>query len=64
LRFATDANDADGQAKFRANLERLGKVVQGTSADDQPAEKSEVNAQSEAQPEQQKRSWKQWLTGK
>ncbi|KAG2184373.1 hypothetical protein INT43_000282 [Umbelopsis isabellina] len=63
VRFATAAHDADGVTKFRANMERLGKMVQSVEADDKLVEIPESDSQSQAQPEQPKKSWKQWLTG-
>ncbi|KAJ2958350.1 hypothetical protein NQZ79_g6097 [Umbelopsis isabellina] len=64
LRYATAANDADGVAKFKANMERLGKMTQNAEGDEEAAEKPEFDTKSQALPEQPKRTWKQWLTGK
>jgi hypothetical protein len=62
LRFAVAAKDADGEAQFRTNVERLGQVTR--DATDEPVVVSKSDIPDEAQAEQPKKSWKQWLTGK
>lgn len=45
-------------------MERLGKMNHSVEENDKLVEKIVSNSQPQAQPEQPKKSWKQWLTGK
>jgi Flp pilus assembly protein CpaB len=63
MRFAVAAKDADGESQFKANIERLGEMIQ-KGAVDEPVLVSKSDVPSDEQIQQPKKSWKQWLTGK